>query len=178
MASKLKTTQLKRKEQYERRLKTRLALLSERKTDPSKINKDPLVKNLRANIEATDARLKAIAKIEQRTAELAKIKAEKAEAAKAEKAAALGKPAEGGKEKGKEKGKEARKRSPRRPRRKARKKRKKRKNQRLTHRSRLRWNKEAVLLERAAFCFRGNGFAGTEHPGGCQREPGSKRFIR
>ena len=102
MASKLKTTQLKRKEQYERRLKTRLALLSERKTDPSKINKDPLVKNLRANIEATDARLKAIAKIEQRTAELAKIKAEKAEAAKA----ALGKPAEGGKEKGKEKGKD------------------------------------------------------------------------
>jgi len=106
MASKLKTTQLKRKEQYERRLKTRLALLAERKTDPSKINKDPLVKNLRANIEATDARLKAIAKIEQRTAELAKIKAEKAEAAKAEKAAALGKPAEGGKEKGKEKGKD------------------------------------------------------------------------
>lgn len=106
MASKLKTTQLKRKEQYERRLKTRLALLAERKTDPSKINKDPLVKNLRANIEATDDRLKAIAKIEQRTAELAKIKAEKAEAAKAEKAAAPGKPAEGGKEKGKEKGKD------------------------------------------------------------------------
>lgn len=106
MASKLKTTQLKRKEQYERRLKTRLALLAERKTDPSKINKDPLVKNLRADIEATDARLKAIAKIEQRTAELAKIKAEKAEAAKAEKAAAPGKPAEGGKEKGKEKGKD------------------------------------------------------------------------
>jgi hypothetical protein len=106
MASKLKTTQLKRKEQYERRLKTRLALLAERKTDPSKINKDPLVKNLRANIEATDARLKAIAKIEQRTAELAKIKVEKAEAAKVEKAAAPGKPAEGGKEKGKEKGKD------------------------------------------------------------------------
>lgn len=106
MASKLKTTQLKRKEQYERRLKTRLTLLAERKTDPSKINKDPLVKNLRADIEATDARLKAIAKIEQRTAELAKIKAEKAEAAKAEKAAAPGKPAEGGKEKGKEKGKD------------------------------------------------------------------------
>ena len=111
MASKLKTTQLKRKEQYERRLATRLSLLAERKTDPSKINKDPLVKNLRANIEATDARLKAIAKIEQRTAELAKIKAEKAEAAKAEKAAALGKPAEGGKgkEKGKDKEKEPKK---------------------------------------------------------------------
>jgi len=106
MASKLKKTQLGRKEQYERRLNTRLALLSERKTEPSKIEKDPLVKNLRANIAATNARLKAIDKIEQRTAELARIKAEKAEAAKAEKAAALGKPAEGGKEKGKDKAKE------------------------------------------------------------------------
>jgi hypothetical protein len=109
MASKLKKTQLGRKEQYERRLNTRLALLSERKTEPSKIDKDPLVKNLRANIAATNARLKAIDKIEQRTAELAKIKAEKAEAAKAEKAAALGKPAEGGKEKGKDKEKEPKK---------------------------------------------------------------------
>jgi hypothetical protein len=106
MASKLKTTQLKRKEQYQRRLANRLSLLAERKTEPSRIEKDPLVKNLRANIEATDARLKAIAKIEQRTAELANIKATKAEAAKAEKAAAPGKPAEGGKEKGKEKGKD------------------------------------------------------------------------
>ena len=106
MASKLKTTQQKRKEQYQRRLANRLSLLAERKTEPSRIEKDPLVKNLRANIEATDARLKAIAKIEQRTAELANIKAAKAEAAKAEKAAALGKPAEGGKEKGKEKGRQ------------------------------------------------------------------------
>ena len=106
MASKLKTTQLKRKDQYQRRLANRLSLLAERKTEPSRIEKDPLVKNLRANIEATDARLKAIAKIEQRTAELANIKATKAEAAKAEKAAALGKPAEGGKEKGKDKGKD------------------------------------------------------------------------
>jgi hypothetical protein len=107
MASKLKKTQQKRKEQYERRLANRLSLLSEKKTDPSKIEKDPLVKNLRANIEASNARLKAIAKIEQRTAELAKMKAEKAE-----KEAALkleqtgGKEKEKGKEKGKDKGKE------------------------------------------------------------------------
>ena len=101
MASKLKQTQLRRKEQYERQLKNRLALLSERKIDPAGVNKDPLVKNLRANIEATDARLKAIAKIEQRTAELAKIKADKAE-----QAAALRKAPEAGKEKEKEKGKD------------------------------------------------------------------------
>jgi hypothetical protein len=106
MASKLKQTQLRRKEQYERKLKNRLALLSERKIAPARVDKDPLVKNLRANIEATDARLKAIAKIEQRTAELAKIKAEKAEAAKSEKAASLGLASEEGKEKGKDKGKD------------------------------------------------------------------------
>jgi colicin import membrane protein len=107
MASKLKQTQLRRKEQYERRLNTRMALLAERKNDPSKIDKDPLVKNLRANIEATLLRLKAIAKIEQRTAELAKMKAEKAEAAKAAKAPAPEKAKEGGKEKAKGKKKEA-----------------------------------------------------------------------
>ena len=101
MASKLKQTQLRRKEQYERKLKNRLAILSEKKIDPARADKDPLVKNLRANIEATDARLKAIAKIEQRTAELAKIKADKAE-----QAAALRKAPEAGKEKEKEKGKD------------------------------------------------------------------------
>ncbi|HTZ39082.1 MAG TPA: hypothetical protein VMB77_02910 [Syntrophales bacterium] len=110
MGSKLKKTQLGRKEQYERRLANRLSLLAEKKTDPSRVEKDPLVKNLRANIAATDARLKAIAKIEQRTAELAKIKAEKAEKAKEE--AVLRKAPEGGKDKdkdkdkGKDKGKE------------------------------------------------------------------------
>jgi hypothetical protein len=104
MASKLKATQQKRKEQYERRLATRLALLSEKKIDPSKINKDPLVKNLRANIEASDARLKAIAKIEERTAELAKVKAEKLEQKAALRQAEIGgKEKEKGKEKGKEK---------------------------------------------------------------------------
>jgi len=101
MASKLKQTQLRRKEQYERKLENRLALLAEKKIDPARVKKDPLVKNLRASIEATDARLKAIAKIEQRTAELAKMKAEKAE-----QAAALRQAPEAGKEKEKEKGKE------------------------------------------------------------------------
>lgn len=102
MASKLKTTQMGRKEQYERRLATRLSLLSERKAEPSMIAKDPLVKNLRANIKATDLRLKAIAKIEQRTAELAKIKAEKVEN---EAALRKAKTQEGGKDKDKEKDK-------------------------------------------------------------------------
>jgi colicin import membrane protein len=101
MASKLKQTQLRRKEQYERKLNNRLALLAERKMEPARTNKDPLVKSLRAQIEATDARLKAIAALEKRAAELAKAKAEKAEAEKAAKTAkaAPAKPEEGGKEK-------------------------------------------------------------------------------
>jgi hypothetical protein len=109
MASKLKTTQMGRKEQYERRLANRLALLSEKKTEPSMIAKDPLVKNLRANIKASDLRLKAIAKIEQRTAELAKKKAEKVEneaALRKAKAQEGGKDKDKEKDKGKEKGKE------------------------------------------------------------------------
>ncbi len=111
MASKLKQTQLRRKEQYERKLNNRLALLAERKMEPARMNKDPLVKSLRAQIEATDARLKAIAALEKRAAELAKAKAEKAEAEKAAKTAkaAPAKAEEGGKEKKEKKGKEAKK---------------------------------------------------------------------
>lgn len=101
MASKLKQTQLRRKEQYERKLNNRLALLAERKMEPARMNKDPLVKSLRAQIEATDARLKAIAALEKRAVELAKAKVEKAEAEKAARTAkaAPAKAEEGGKEK-------------------------------------------------------------------------------
>lgn len=109
MGSKQKKTQLGRKEYFERQLKERLAFLSEKKVEPSQIEKDPRVKNLRANIRAVDLRLQAIAKIEERTAEMAK--------AKVEKAAAALKAREGGeekekKEKGKEKGKEKKEKEP------------------------------------------------------------------
>ena len=101
MGSKQKRTQLGRKEYFERKLKERMVFLSEKKVEPSDIEKDPRVKNLRANIRAVDSRLKAIAKIEQRTADMAKAKAEKAAAAlKAREAG------EGKEKKEKEKGKE------------------------------------------------------------------------
>ena len=124
MASKLKQTQLQRREQYERRLKTRLALLAERGIEPARIDKDPLVRSLRAQIEATDARLKAIAAIERRTAELAKIKAERAEA---EKAARAPVPEEAARRRRKRR---AKKRSPPRKARKRRRRRKKRRRKR------------------------------------------------
>jgi colicin import membrane protein len=98
MASKLKQTQLRRKEQYERKLTNRLALLAERKMEPARMEKDPIVKSLRAQIAATDARLKAIAAIEKRTSELAKAKADKAAAEKAA-VEAPAKAEEGGREK-------------------------------------------------------------------------------
>jgi hypothetical protein len=81
MGSKQKKTQLGRKEYFERKLKERLAFLSEKRAEPSQVDKDPRVKNLRANIRAVDARLKAIAKLEQRKADMAKAKADKAAAA-------------------------------------------------------------------------------------------------
>jgi hypothetical protein len=47
-------------------------------SESPKINKDTILKKLRANIEAINARLKTIAGYEEKTAELAKTKAEKA----------------------------------------------------------------------------------------------------
>ncbi len=101
MGSKRKKTQLGRKEYFERKLKERLSFLSERKTEPSEIDKDPRVKHLRATIRAIDARLKAIERLEQRKTEMAKAKADK-------EAAAL-QARETGKEKEKEKVKEPKK---------------------------------------------------------------------
>jgi len=98
MASKLKQTQLRRKEQYERKLKNRLALLAEKKMESVRMDRDPIVKNLRAQIGAADARLKAIAAIEKRTVDLAKARADKAAAEKAAREAPA-KAAEGGREK-------------------------------------------------------------------------------
>ncbi len=80
MGSKQKQTQMERKAYFERRLKDRLSFLSEKGIESSKIKKDTIVKKLRANIKAINARLKTIAGYEKKTEELAKTKAEKAAA--------------------------------------------------------------------------------------------------
>ena len=103
MGSKLKTTQMNRKAFYEEKLARRMALLAEKQVEPAKVEKDPVLKSLRANIQAVSGRLKAIENHEKRTLELAKIKEEKAAAAKAEKTPAPKEAPEGGKGKGKEK---------------------------------------------------------------------------
>ncbi len=78
MGSKHRQAQNGRKESFERVLKKRMTLLLSKGIQSREIDKDAIVKNLRANIEAINNRLKAIDTNEKKTAELAKMKAEKA----------------------------------------------------------------------------------------------------
>jgi len=80
MGSKQKQTQMDQKAYFEQGLEDRLSSLSKRGIESPRIDKDPLVKKLRAKIRAVNDRLKVIAAYEKRTAELAKIKAERAAA--------------------------------------------------------------------------------------------------
>ena len=80
MGSNQKQVQTGQKESFERKLKDRLAFLSEKGIESHKIDKDTLVKNLRASIRAINTRLKAIDANEKKNEELAKKKAEKAAA--------------------------------------------------------------------------------------------------
>ncbi len=77
MASESKETRLKQKATLEAKLQKRLALLAEKGIDEKKIVRDVLVKELKAKLKETAARLRAIAANEQRTAGLAAIKAER-----------------------------------------------------------------------------------------------------
>jgi len=77
MASESKETRLKQKATLEAKLKKRLALLAEKGLDEKKIARDTIVKELKAKLKETAARLRAIAANVQRTAELAALKAER-----------------------------------------------------------------------------------------------------
>ena len=92
MASKNEETRLKQKAAFEAKLQKRLALLAEKGLDEKKSARDVLVKQLKAEIKSTEARLRAIAAHVKRTEELAAMKAErlarpKEEAPKQKKAA-------------------------------------------------------------------------------------------
>ncbi|HPB70125.1 MAG: hypothetical protein M0P04_06565 [Syntrophales bacterium] len=78
MGSKQKRVQIGQKESFGRKLKARLALLSERGIKSHEIDKDPLVKNLRANIRAINVRMQAFEASEKKNEALAKMKADKA----------------------------------------------------------------------------------------------------
>ncbi|MFA6412636.1 MAG: hypothetical protein WCW53_08050, partial [Syntrophales bacterium] len=84
MGSKQKQAQIGQKESFELKLKNRRALLSEEGIESRKIEKDPLVKKLKANVTAMNNRLKAIDASEKKNEELAKMKLEKAAAPRKE----------------------------------------------------------------------------------------------
>jgi hypothetical protein len=92
MASESKETRLKQKATLEAKLQKRLALLAEEGLNEKKIARNVLVKQLKAKLKKTAARLRAIAANVKRTEDLAAMKAErlakpKEEAPKAKKAA-------------------------------------------------------------------------------------------
>lgn len=73
---------MEQKANFERDLKDRLSILSEKEIESRKIDKDTSVKKFRAKIKAINARLRTIDAIEKKTEELATIKAERAAAPK------------------------------------------------------------------------------------------------
>ena len=84
MGSKLRQTQDAKKATFTKNLEARVALLISRGIDKKRIDKDTIIKNLKANIEAVNRRLATIDANEKKTADLAAAKAAKAAAPKAE----------------------------------------------------------------------------------------------
>lgn len=81
MSLRKKQIQLRQKAQFEQRLKNRLAFLAGKGIEPPKTDKDPIVKQIGADLRAVNTRLRLMAEHEKRTAEMAKAKADKAAAA-------------------------------------------------------------------------------------------------
>lgn len=84
MGLKRKQMQMRQKAYVEQNLQNRLTFLSGKGIEARKINKDPLVRELRADVKAVNIRLRRIADDEKRTEEMTKIKAERAAAPKKE----------------------------------------------------------------------------------------------
>jgi hypothetical protein len=116
MGSKRKEALTRQKESFERKLKYRLAFLSEKGIESRKIDRDTIAKKWRANIEAITTRLKVIDNNEKKIEELARRKAEKTAAPqkepegtkekKVKETPVKGKEKKTGKEKGKKEEKE------------------------------------------------------------------------
>jgi len=100
MGSKLRQMQDAKKATFAKQLEARRALLVSRGIEQRRIDKDTIVRRLKAGIDAVNIRLKAIDASEKKTAELAAAKAAKAAAKVQEKTPAKGeKAAEAPKEK-------------------------------------------------------------------------------
>jgi hypothetical protein len=80
MGLKRKQMQLRHKKNVEQELKNRLSFLSGKGIEARKIDKDPLVRKLKADIKRVNYRLRLMADHEKRSEEMAKVKAERAAA--------------------------------------------------------------------------------------------------
>jgi hypothetical protein len=85
MGLKRKQIVMLQKASFEQNLKDRMAHLTEKGIKGQQADRDPLVKKLKADIKASNKRLRRIVENEKRTEEMARIKAEKAAAPKKEK---------------------------------------------------------------------------------------------
>jgi hypothetical protein len=85
MASKEKEVRVAQKGYWVEKLGQRLSALGGKGMEPGRISKDAMVRKIRAKIRDADLRLKAIASVEKRTEDLARIKGEKMAAPKKEK---------------------------------------------------------------------------------------------
>lgn len=111
MGSKQKETVLGHKDYFEVKLNERRSYLAEKGLDPKMITKDGIVKKIKSKIRETNVKHKAIAAIERKTEELARLKAERLAAAQKEKEGKDKKP-KGAPEKGKKSERKAPKESP------------------------------------------------------------------
>jgi hypothetical protein len=80
MSLRRKEIVLAQKASFEQRLKDRLAKLAEKGIKGRAADRDPIAKNLKAEVKASVKRLARIAELDERTEEMARIKAEKAAA--------------------------------------------------------------------------------------------------
>jgi len=86
MGLKRKQIVMRQKDAFEQELKDRLSFLSKKGIKAPKVDRDPIVKRLKADIKASKKRLAKIADLDKRTEEMIRIKAEKAAAPKKEQA--------------------------------------------------------------------------------------------
>jgi hypothetical protein len=85
MASKDKEVRLAQRTHWENKLNQRLSALADKGLEPQRIAKDPAVRSIRGKIRKTEARLAAIADLEKKVDQMARIRAEKVAVPKKEK---------------------------------------------------------------------------------------------
>jgi hypothetical protein len=85
MRSKSEAARETQREYWQNKLNQRLSVLAEKDLESSKIIKDATVRKIRAKIRETDGRLKAIAGLDKKKEDMARLKAEKEAAPKKEK---------------------------------------------------------------------------------------------